>query len=128
MKKIAFVLITVLLFGVGTIKAQDQLLSDSEPISSGCLKRNNRSNGDEASSLPTIKLTKEGNILSVDLLNYESNCGTTGFEMECRMSGGSDDIPSVVISVVPVIPAEMDCYCPFNISYTVRDFEKNKFY
>ena len=32
MKKIAFVLITVLLFGVGTIKAQDQLLSDSEPI------------------------------------------------------------------------------------------------
>ena len=128
MKKIAFVLITVLLFGVGTIKAQDQLLSDSEPISSGCLKRNNRSNGDEASSLPTIKLTKEGNILSVDLLNYESNCGTTGFEMECRMSGGSDDIPSVVISVVPVIPAEMDCYCPFNISYTVRDFEKNKFF
>ena len=62
MKKIAFVLINVLLFGVGTIKAQDQLLSDSEPISSGCLKRNNRSNGDEASSLPTIKLTKEGNI------------------------------------------------------------------
>ena len=128
MKKIAFVLITVLLFGVGTIKAQDQLLSDSEPISSGCLKRNNRSNGDEASSLPTIKLTKEGNILSVDLLNYSSNCGTTGFDMESRMSSGNDDIPSVVISVVPVIPAEMDCYCPFNISYTVRDFEKNKFY
>ena len=128
MKKIAFVLITVLLFGVGTIKAQDQLLSDSEPISSGCLKRNNRSNGDEASSLPTIKLTKEGNILSVDLLNYSSNCGTTGFDMESRMSSGNDDIPSVVISVVPVIPAEKDCYCPFNISYTVRDFEKNKFF
>lgn len=128
MKKITLTLITVLLFGVGTIKAQDQLLSDSEPISSGCLKRNNRSNGDEASSLPTIKLTKEGNILSVDLLNYSSNCGTTGFDMESRMSSGNDDIPSVVISVVPVIPAEMDCYCPFNISYTVRDFEKNKFY
>lgn len=128
MKKIAFVLINVLLFGVGTIKAQVQLLSDSEPISSGCLKRNNRSNGDEASSLPTIKLTKEGNILSVDLLNYESNCGTTGFDMESQMSSGNDDIPSVVISVVPVIPAEMDCYCPFNISYTVRDFDKNKFF
>lgn len=128
MKKIAFVLINVLLFGVGTIKAQDQLLSDSEPISSGCLKRNNRSNGDEASSFPTIKLTKVGSILSVDLLNYNSNCGTTGFDMESQMSSGNDDIPSVVISVVPVIPAEKDCYCPFNISYTVRDFEKNKFF
>ena len=131
MKKITLTLITVLLFGVGTIKAQDQILNDSEPISSGCLNRrsqSNRSNGDEASSLPTIKLTKEGNILSVDILNYESTCSTTGFDMKSRMSGGNDDTPSVFISVVPVIPFEADCICPFNVSYTIRDFEKNKFY
>ena len=66
--------------------------------------------------------------MSVDLLNYSSNCGTTGFEVENRMIGGNNDTPSVVISVVPVIPAPMDCICPFNISYTVRGLEKNKFY
>ena len=128
MKKITLALIIVLLFGAKTIKAQEQELNDSEPISSGCLNQSNRSNGDEASSLPTIKLTKEGSILSVDLLNYESNCGTTGFDMESRMSGGNDDTPSVFISLVPVFPGEVDCNCPFNISYTVRDFEKNKFW
>ena len=127
MKKIAFILITVLLFGVGTIKSQDQILNDSEPISSGCLNQSNRSYGDEASGLPTIKLTKEGSILSVDLLNYESNCATTGFDMESRLYSGNDDTPSVVISVVPIIPTQANCFCPFNISYTVRDFENNKF-
>ena len=78
--------------------------------------------------MPTIKLTKEGSILSVDLLNYSSNCSTTGFEMESRMFGGNNDTPSVVISIIPVVPMEADCYCPFNISYTVRGLEKNIFY
>ena len=125
MKKITFALITILLFGVKTIKAQEEELSASEPISSGCVSQ---SRGAEESTLPTIKLTKEGSILSVELLNYRSNCGTTGFEVENRMIGGNNDTPSVVISVVPVVPAAMDCICPFNISYTVRGLEKNKFY
>ena len=69
MKKIALGMITILLFGIKTIKAQELELSDSEPISNGCLSR---STEEEASALPTIKLTKEGSILSVDLLNYSS--------------------------------------------------------
>lgn len=128
MEKITLALIIVLLFGVKTIKGQEQKLSASEPISSGCLKRNG-SNGEGAPALSTIKLTKEGSILSVDLLNYSSNCGTTGFEMENRISSDNGDSPSVVISVVPVVPyGGMDCDCPFNISYTLRGLEENKFY
>lgn len=64
MKKIAFALIVVLLFGIKTIKAQEQELSASEPISSGCLSH---SRGAEIATSPTIKLTKEENILSVEL-------------------------------------------------------------
>ena len=48
--------------------------------------------------------------------------------MESRMFGGNNDTPSVVISIIPVVPMEADCYCPFNISYTVRGLEKNIFY
>ena len=125
MKKITLTLIAISLFIVKSTKAQEEDLIASEPISSGCLSQ---TRGAEESALPTIKLTKEGSILSVDLLNYSSNCGTTGFEVENRMIGGNNDTPSVVISVVPVIPAPMDCICPFNISYTVRGLEKNKFY
>ena len=125
MKKIKLTLIAISLFIVKSTKAQEEDLIASEPISSGCLPQ---TRGAEESALPTIKLTKEGSILSVELLNYRSNCGTTGFEVENRMIGGNNDTPSVVISVVPVIPAPMDCICPFNISYTVRGLEKNKFY
>ena len=125
MKKIAFALIVVLLFGIKTIKAQEQELSASEPISSGCLSH---SRGAEIATSPTIKLTKEDNILSVELLNYTSNCGTTGFEVENKIIDGNNENPTVAINVTPVIPAYMDCTCPFNISYTVRDLEKNKFY
>ncbi len=125
MKKIAFALIIVLLFGIKTIKAQEQELSASEPISSGCLSH---SRGAEIATSPTIKLTKEENILSVELLNYTSNCGTTGFEVENKIIDGNNENPTVAINVTPVIPAYMDCTCPFNISYTVRDLEKNNFY
>ena len=125
MKKIAFALIVVLLFGIKTIKAQEQELSTSEPISSGCLSH---SRGAEIATSPTIKLTKEENILSVELLNYTSNCGTTGFEVENKIIDGNNENPTVAINVTPVIPAYMDCTCPFNISYTVRDLEKNNFY
>ena len=37
MKKITLALITVLLLGLETIKAQEQELSASEPISRGCV-------------------------------------------------------------------------------------------
>ena len=65
---------------------------------------------------PTIILTKEGNILSVQLQNYMSNCGTRDFDVTTNVSGGNGYEPcSVTISVVPVIPADMDCNCPFNV-------------
>jgi len=98
----------------------------SDVKNSGCL---DMTRGDGAESLPTIVLTKEGSVLSVQLLNYESNCGTTDFNVTSAVSGGSDSEPcSVNISVVPVVPAEMDCICPYNVSFTVRDVEVNSFY
>ena len=74
---------------------------------------------------------KEGSVLSVQLLNYESNCGTADFNITPTVSGGSNGEPcSVKINVVPYIPGDeaMDCYCPYNVSFTLRDVEDNSFY
>ena len=69
--------------------------------------------------------------MSVQLLNYESNCGTADFNITPTVSGGSNGEPcSVKINVVPYIPGDeaMDCYCPYNVSFTLRDVEDNSFY
>ena len=110
-----------------TMSAQDGL-AVGDVQNSGCL-RNTR--GDASEPLPTIVLMKEGSVLSVQLLNYESNCGTADFNITPTVSGGSNGEPcSVKINVVPYIPGDeaMDCYCPYNVSFTLRDVEDNSFY
>ena len=110
-----------------TMLAQDGL-AVGDVQNSGCM-RNTR--GDASEPLPTIVLTREGNVLSVQLLNYESNCGTADFNVASSVSGGSNGEPcSVSISVVPYLPGDevMDCICPYNVSFTVRDLESNSFY
>ena len=87
--------------------------------------------GEESEPLPTIVLTKEGSVLSVQLLNYESVCGTSDFKVTPTVNDGKDGDPlSVSISVVPCIYGDdlEDCYCPYNVSFTVRDVEDNPFY
>ena len=107
-----------------TMLAQDDFAVE-DIQNSGCLTQ---TRGEEPEALPTIVLTKEGSILSVQLLNYESNCATVDFEVDSQISGGNDDTPSVTISVTPIVPTEMTvCTCPFNISFTVRGLEENKF-
>ena len=81
-----------------TMSAQDGL-AVGDVQNSGCL-RNTR--GDASEPLPTIVLMKEGSVLSVQLLNYESNCGTADFNITPTVSGGSNGEPcSVKINVVP---------------------------
>ena len=109
-----------------TMSAQDGL-TVGDIQNSGCLSRTRGEN----EPLPTIILTKEGSFLSVQLLNYESNCATSDFNVTPTVSGGSDGVPySVNINVVPYLPGDeaMDCICPYNVSFTVRDVEANSFY
>ena len=109
-----------------TMSAQGDL-TVGDIQNSGCLSRTRGKN----EPLPTIILTKEGSFLSVQLLNYESNCATSDFNVTPTVSGGSDGVPySVNINVVPYLPGDeaMDCICPYNVSFTVRDVEANSFY
>ena len=109
-----------------TMLAQDDL-TVGDMQNSGCLLRARGEN----EPLPTIVLTKEGSVLSVQLLNYESNCATSDFNVTSTVSGDSDGEPySVNINVVPHLPdgEAMDCICPYNVSFTVREVEASSFH
>ena len=121
-KKVVFLCLA--LFYTLSFMAQESDVSDL--LKSDCLTKAPEVVNE---SLPTIILTKEGKILSVQVQNFKCNCGTRDFDVKSDISGGNDNDPySLSISIVPVIPAAMDCICPFNISFTVRDFEPNSFY
>ena len=117
--------ITCMLASVA-LSAQDELAVGNIQ-NSGCL---GRTRGEGAESIPTIVLSKEDSVLSVQLLNYESNCATIDFAVTPTISGGSGGEPcSVNISVVPNLTLLVtNCDCPFNVSFTVRYVEANSFY
>ncbi|MBR4389666.1 MAG: leucine-rich repeat protein, partial [Prevotella sp.] len=104
------------------ILASAQTASDVQ--NSGCLNKTQEEKN------PTIVLTKEGSVLSVQLLNYESYDAATDFNVTSSIS--NDDPYSVTINVAPIIPGgmqvEWDWVCLFNVSFTIRDLEPNRFY
>ena len=121
MKKLLFLFIMMLL----PMMASAQKVSDVQ--NSGCLDKTLE---EMNQSLPTIVLTKEGNVLSVQLLNYESYTATTDFNVTSSISDGAPY--SVKINVTPIIPDGAEVYpewvCLFNVSFTIRDLEPNSFY
>ncbi len=119
MKKLLFLFILML----SPMWASAKTVSDVQI--GGCLSEKR---AEEAQIVPTIVLTKEGNVLSVQLLNYESNCGTTDFIVTPNISSNEGETWSLTVNVDPVIPQGMWCTCPFNVSFTVRDLEPNSFY
>ena len=123
-----------LLFIACVLASVTMLAQEGLPVedlqNSGCLAR---TRGEEyVEPTPTIVLTKEGSILSVQLLNYKSICGTVDFTVTSTVNGSSDGAPCAVnISVAPnLYPGGgfPGCLCPYNISFTVRDLETNTFY
>ena len=121
MKKLLFFFILML----SPMLASTQTVSDVQ--NSGCISE---TRAEEAQIVPTIVLTKEGSVLSVQLLNYESNCGTSDFNVTPKVSTDEGKTCFLTISVDPVIPdgGGVWCICPFNVSFTVRDLEPNRFY
>ena len=92
---------------------------------SGCL-RETRDDAEEYKC--AIILTKEGSVLTVQLLNYESNCGTTDFDVTHAMSWSSIGIPySIYVTVKPICENEEDCICPYNVTFTIENVTDNSF-
>ena len=130
MKRNLLFILVVSLFQIGTgIALNAQELSVSDIQNSDCQRGTRaRANGNETRR--TIVLTKEGTILTVQILGFVSNCATEGFDVTPSMSGGSDgENCSVSVGVEPIEPeVSSTCVCPFNVSFTLHGLEANSFY
>ena len=123
-----FAILMILALTANVVEAQDQELTVSDTQNSGCLSRAPKYDGEER-PIQTIILEKEGNILSVQLLNFVSNCATSDFEVSSKIDEGSDGSPcTMLINAVPVGDEAADCICQFNVSFTIHDVEPNTFY
>ena len=117
----------MLLMGAQTaVDAQGLAVSDVQ--NSGCL-RGTRARANENEQRRTIILTKEGDILSVQLLGFKANCCISGFDVKSNMKDGSETMPCLLSVSVGSNndEEECDCICPYNISFTINGVEVNSF-
>ena len=123
MKKSIFALLMIALPLMAS--AQDETVLKTQ--NSGCLSRT-RGYMDEW--IPGIVLEKDSNTLTVEVQNFISNCATSDFVVKSSISESSDSEPlTLSAEVFPVYSAlQADCMCPFNVTFTVHDFEANSFY
>ena len=123
MKKSIFALLMIALPLMAS--AQDETVLKTQ--NSGCLSRT-RGYMDEW--IPGIVLEKDSNTLTVEVQNFISNCATSDFVVKSSINESSDSEPlTLSAEVFPVYSAlQADCMCPFNVTFTVRDFEANSFY
>ena len=125
MKKI--ILLFLLCFVQTCVYAQGLTASDVQ--NSGCM-RGTRARVNENEKRLAIIMTKQGDILSVQLLGFVANCAIEGFDVTPSISGGSDGTPySVSIGVKPIEGEDMaTCICPYNVSFTLHGLETNSFH
>ena len=128
MKKGFLFMVLMLLMGA-RIAVNAQELTASDVQNSGCM-RGTRARANENEQRRTIILTKEGDILSVQLLGFEANCCISGFDVKSNMKDGSETMPcllSVSVGSYSDEEEECDCICPYNISFTINGVEVNSF-
>lgn len=80
------------------------------------------------SQTPAIVLTKEGNDISCEVRNYTANCGVSYFDINQEYIKGKGSPDSLFIDLMPVIPAEMDCTCPYTVYFTIRNVKSDSFF
>ena len=121
-----YAILMILALTANVVGAQDQELPVSDIQDSGCTRESDTSNGED--QVRTIVLEKEGNILSVQLLNYTSRCGTDDFEVNPSIhEGDAGDTSTLLVEVIPH-GGQARCLCPYNVSFTISDLEPNSFY
>lgn len=90
--------------------------------SSECLDTRSGEEDYEA-PIPLIVLSKQGDILSCELLNFEYTCGpANSFDAISNMSPSSNGMDTLsVVCMRPVGGIRARCLCHFNIHFVMRD-------
>lgn len=103
---------------------EDGMPEMSDVRDSGCMNRTR--DADLLGS--TLVLTKEGDIISGEIQGFYCNCAVDYFDVDLDYSKGKGTPDTLSIDIRPVIPTEMDCWCPYTIYFTVRDVRTDHFF
>lgn len=122
--KIAFAAIVMMLPG---ITHADNVYEDGYPEvsdikDSGCLDRT------RAGVPYSLVLTKDGDIVTYELNGIVSNCGTERFDVQLDYAKGNGAPDSLSINVKPIVPADMDCTCQYEVSFTIHNVKEDAFF
>lgn len=97
-------------------------------MSSGCLNTRTDAFGFEEPE-PYIVLNKEGNIISCELHNYDSNCISPEFKVDSEIKKSTDGLDTLTIDCRRVeTDIRAHCTCQFNIYFVVRDVETDELF
>ena len=128
----AVVTVICLLFGIScdnadnngnTISEQETAPEVIDIENSGCM--NTTRSGNESR---VLVLTKEGDIISCEVQGYYANCGVRSFDIESEYLKGEHAPDSIFVDIKPVIPAQMNCTCPYNVYFTIRNVKADSFF
>ena len=94
----------------------------SEATNSGCV------NTTRATTPQILELTKEGDIVTCELRGIVANCGLDYFDVNPEYKVGKDAPDSLFLDLSPVITSDMDCTCPYNVSFTIRNVKSDSLF
>lgn len=121
---LAVVAITIVLpsFLYASTPLDESSLQVSDINDTGCISKT------LDSMVRCLILKKEGDIIICEINGIAANCGVEYFNIQPEYTIGKNAPDSLFIDVTPFVPEEMDCTCPYNVSFTVRDISADSLF
>jgi hypothetical protein len=103
-------------------KPEEKPLEVADVWNSGCTDKT------RADSSSGLVLTKDGDVVTCELHGIVANCGVEYFDIKSDYKKGKDVPDTLFVNVIPVIPSEMDCTCPYNVTFSIRNVKADSFF
>ncbi len=133
MKKIAFALGFIAMALLTGCSTSENGVSVGEVYNSDCSRSLNRSAyaDDDERDFPedykmVIKLTREGNIVSGEIINYSVNCAHGELYVDCQQTGKKLDV-NVRERILDSDGIRANCLCWVNVYFTLYNVEGDTF-
>ena len=121
-------LVIVLLMNSFPVTTQASTPSEEDGPEVGDVKDSGCTDKTRANSSRGLVLTKEGDIVTCEINGIVANCGVDYFDIKTEYAQGKDVPDSLFVDMTPVVRSTMDCTCPYNVSFTIRNVKSDSFY
>lgn len=125
-KSIVQIVVAITTFLPSISYAQAPWYEDEPEVSE--VKNSSCVNETRASSTRSLVLTKDGDVVTCELHNIVVNCGVDFFDVSSEFKKGMESPDTLLLNVSPVVPESMDCTCPYNVTFTIRDVKSDSLF